>query len=192
LRIREDAGSGMSKRSRAALLATALAGAAAVLPHPAWAHPSAEARLAALEHRLGDDRDSASYYLERADAQREARHWVEALADAERARSLDPSLQRALLLEAAIHCERGAPAEAIPLLETALKNRPDDAGARHLHARALRDAGRLAESAAEYDRLLARSSAPRPETFVERARVVAAGGRIDDATRGLDEGLSRL
>lgn len=169
----------------------AVIGAIVALPAAAAAHPTIDARLAAIEQRFGRDR-TAAYYVEHAEVNREAGRWTEALADAERARALDPSARRPLILAAAIHYERGAPAEALPLLEAALAAHPDDPEARLLAARARRETGQLAASAAEYDRLLAAVAVPRPETYVERARVLAAQGRIDDATRGLDEGLTRL
>jgi predicted Zn-dependent protease len=56
----------------------------------------------------------------------------------------------------------------------------------------LREIGRLAEAAAEYDRLLRQQTRPLPETYIERAEVLAAIGRPRDAIVGLDDGVTRL
>jgi tetratricopeptide (TPR) repeat protein len=158
----------------------------------AVAHPTADARLAAIERQLDDVRATPALYLQRAEANWRAGRWQDALADVNRALSLDPERDEAVLLRARIHRERGAPLQALADLESFLKRHPDSTAALELSARSLRDAGELAESAAAYDVLLAQLREARPDHYIERASVVAAAGDLDEALRGLDAGISRL
>ena len=59
-------------------------------------------------------------------------------------------------------------------------------------ARAEARLGRDEAAAEDYSRALARLPDPRPESFIERARALAAAGRTEQAIAGLDQAIEKL
>jgi tetratricopeptide (TPR) repeat protein len=141
---------------------------------------------------MADTSPSVRLRVEHGRANLQAGRWQEALADADGALTLEPQSSAALLLRAETLYATGKIDHALVAVDALLAVAPASAAGRHLRARALREVGRLDESAAEYDRFLTGQSQPLPDSYVERAEVLAALGRTEAAIRSLDEGVARL
>lgn len=157
----------------------------------AQAHPSADARLNAVERQLSET-PSARLYVEHGKANLQAGRWHEALGDADRALALAPHLADALLLRAEVRYAAGEVDQALLAVDALLAAQPESAAAHHLRARVLRELGRLAEAENEYDRFIGGERQPLPDHYIERAQVQAAQGRLDAAVSGIDAGIARL
>lgn len=161
---------------------------------PVAAHGDMHEQIAALTQRIEQDPANAVLYLKRGDLHRVHRDLAAALRDFERAAQLDPSLsvvnyrRGVTLLEAGMH----EPAKIA--LDRFLARHPDHAGALVARARVLVRLGDRLAAAADFTRAIAELPKPRPEYYLERAQALAAegDGRIDEALRGLDEGLTKL
>ena len=81
---------------------------------------------------------------------------------------------------------RGDPAAAVAAAETALRERPDDADAHHLHGVALLLAGRPEQAEPSLERAIALAP-DRPLYHTSRSALALAGGDLEAAGRGLDQ-----
>jgi DNA-binding winged helix-turn-helix (wHTH) protein/tetratricopeptide (TPR) repeat protein len=84
-----------------------------------------------------------------------SRHYAEALDGARRALKLAPGIGSAVALQARVLMESGKLAEALRIVNAALRNHPDDADLQFSLASALAHSGRIDESRAALDRLRA-------------------------------------
>jgi len=93
--------------------------------------------------------------------------------------------------------DAGRPAPALDSLDRFLRRHADDPEALAERGRALERLGRHVDAGRSYSRAIAQYRAPAtpdPDLFLERARALAAAGRpeVDEAIRGLDEGIAVL
>lgn len=167
--------------------------AALLVASPAAAHPEIEAQISDVTEHIAVRTDDASLYLRRGELHRVHRDWEAALADFERARGLgsgpivDFHVGRMQL-------EAGRYAAAAETLDRFLAVEPEHEAGLVARARARVALGRPLEAAADLSRALAVTSRPQPTFYLERARALMAAGdrHLDEAIRGLDEGLERL
>ena len=169
----------------------------AALTPPALAHPAIEVQVAALTKQIELDPGNATLYLRRGELHRVHRDWDTAMADYERAHSLDPELDIVHLSRGRMLLEAGWPKAAKVALDRFVSRRPDHVTARVTRARVLAKLGRYRAAAADFTRAIALIQSPHkpiPEYYLERARALAAAGpaHLDQALRGLDEGVERL
>jgi tetratricopeptide (TPR) repeat protein len=86
-------------------------------------------------------------------------------------------------------------AEAKATLDRFLAREPAHVEALATRAQALDALGRHREAAEDLTRAIAAvpaSARPKPSSYLDRARALERTGRLDEAVRGLDEGLVRL
>ena len=177
-------------RSVAAVLA--LASALAVADR-APAHGDLHRQIIALDALIAAEPASAALHVRRGDLHRAHRDWPAALADYERAATLDPGLSAADRGRAAVLLETGDPGAALASADRALARGAGRAEAGALRARALGGLGRPREAADEWAGVIQATARPRPELYIERARaLVADAGRLEEAIAVIDQGIARL
>jgi predicted Zn-dependent protease len=168
------------------VLAVCLAGLAGAV------HEDLELQIAEVTRQLEREPRSAELHLKRAELHRFHEDWSAARADYDRAAGLDPALAEVDLGRGRMWLGAGSPEQAEGALDRFLSKRPDHAPALLERARARARRGRPAAAAEDYTRALGLLAEPKPDFFVERAQVQAAGGEVDAALRGLEEGVRRL
>lgn len=159
---------------------------------PASAHDGLGARIAALSAQIVQSPSSPSLYLKRAELYRENRQWTEALADLDRTERIDPAMAVVHLVRAHVNVDRRNWEAAVDSASKFLARQPDHADAHLVRARAYAQQGRKQQAAADFTSALA--VRPSPDVYIERARALSSGARapLEDAVRGLDEGMARL
>lgn len=171
---------------RRAIAALALAFAAA-----APAHGPLQEQIDALTAQI-EREPSATAYLRRGELHRLHEDWGAALADYQRAAALMPADDRLDFLRGRALLEAGQPAPAKLALDRYLARHPDHVEALVTQARTLRALGHYRAAAAEYTRAIERLPRPDPDHYLERARIEAAAGDVEQALAGLDAGIARL
>jgi tetratricopeptide (TPR) repeat protein len=159
----------------------------------AIAHPEIELQIAAVSARLADRPTDPVLLLQRGELHRIHADWAAAEADFRRAAAagagaiVDFHVGRMKL-------EAGRLDEAAVALDRFLDREPSHAPALIARAETRVALGRPLEAASDFSRALAVTSRPEPAYYLGRARALAAAGseHLDEAIRGLDEGLERL
>ena len=186
--------------SPVALKRLAVAGLLVVLPatfRPALAHPAPDRQIAEVNRLIVARPRDATLFLKRGEIRRGLSDWKAAAADYRRARELDANLDAVDLCLGRMLVEAGRPQEAIPALDRFLAKHPDHSMALASRARALARLGRSVQAADDFSRAIAQHQSPGhadPDLYLERARALAEGRepRLDEALRGLDEGMAAL
>ena len=163
----------------------------ALLPSFAQAHEGLHEQIAAITAKIKRDPKNASLYLQRGELHRLHHDWMRAAADYNRAEHLQPGLQIVDLARGKMFFDSGKLQHAKLTLDRFLGRQPDHYEGLITRARVLAKLGVRMEAAKDFTRAISLSSVPEPELYLERANVVAAD-RIDEALRGLDEGLNKL
>ena len=165
-----------------------------VLSIPLAAHGDLHERIAALTKQIHGAPTNAELYLKRGELHRAHRDWKLALADYDRATALRPDLDVVDFARGLTFLASGASEPAITALDRFLLKHPAHAEALLTRARTQAKLGRHEAAAEDFTRAIAQTTTPRPEYYLERAQALAALGdaRIDDALRGLDEGIKTL
>jgi len=164
---------------------------------PATAHGPIHEQVAALTTQIQQDSHNAVLYLKRGELRSYDGDWDAALADYEHAAQLDPALAAVDLARGKPFLQAGRYSQAKMALDGFLTNHPDHAEALATRARVLVKLGQGSAAAKDYSRAIMvaeKLGRPNPEYYLERARALAAeeGVPVDEALRGLDEGLRRL
>ena len=158
----------------------------------ASAHGDLRDQITAATRRIAESPNDARLYLKRGELYRLHGEPAPALADFERAGRLDPSLAEADLGRGMALADANRHEAARRMLERFVAKRPDRAEGRVALARILSKLGKGGEAAAEFSRAIALSSPPKPDLYVERSEALAAAQRIENAIRGLDDGIQKL
>ncbi|HEY0156513.1 MAG TPA: tetratricopeptide repeat protein [Thermoanaerobaculia bacterium] len=164
----------------------------ALLAAPLAAHDGVHDQIERATRRLAAEPKNAALYLHRAELYRLHQDWDRARADYTRAAKLDPRLEIVDFARGRMELEAGRPAAARTSLDRFLGRNPGHAEARLTRARTLVQLKKAEEAIADYDAAIAHVAQPTPDLYHERAKVLADLGRVDDALRGLDEGMTRL
>ena len=129
--------------------------------------------------------------------------WEHARADYDAAARLAPDLPALALCRAALLVDTGDPGAALAALDRLVARGVESAEARLLRARALSALGRPRDAALDVKRAIALEERPKPDHYVEAARLLVEAGRedgrvgareraLDAALALLDEGIDRL
>jgi tetratricopeptide (TPR) repeat protein len=164
------------------------------LPSPVAGHGDLHERIAAVTRRIEQEPRNPELYLKRGELHRFHRDWDAALADYERVTQLDPRNSAADLARGLVFLEAGWPRSARIALDRFLVSQPDRAEAHAARARALVQLGERRAAADSFGRAIALRPQPDPEDYLERAQALAGAGEayLDEALRGLDEGMQKL
>jgi tetratricopeptide (TPR) repeat protein len=182
---------------RPAMLARVVTGLAALVlglaPAPrAFAHDGLHDQIEQVTRRIAETPGDGALYLKRGELYRLHGEWDRALADLDRASRLAPGLAAVEFARGRTLLEAGRPAEARAALDRFLAHAPAHVEALLTRARARAALGEHAGAAADYTRALELMPRPEPDVYLERARALAAADRVEEAVRGLDEGIARL
>ena len=165
-----------------------------VLPGFLRAHGDVEEQIEALTKQIHQDRGNSRLYLKRGELHRVQQEWTAAEADYSRAARLGLGLTVVELARARMLFESGRASAALPRVDRYLTAEPGSIEARVLRARILAKLSRGLEAAREFTRAIEQLSEPQPEHYIERARALFGEGpqHLDEALRGLDEGIQKL
>jgi predicted Zn-dependent protease len=162
----------------------------------ALAHPGIDEQIAHVTSLIEERPREANLFLRRGELHRIHRDWKKAEADLLKARELDPELAAVDLCIGKLKLEEGKPADSKAALDLYIAKRPHDADAQAYRGRALTKLGKYVEAAESFSLAVANmpNDRPRPEYYFERAQALEAAGisHLDEALRGLDEGMRRL
>jgi tetratricopeptide (TPR) repeat protein len=161
------------------------------------AHPEIDQQIADASVQIEADPRNAQLYIRRGELHRIHRQWRAAEKDYRFARKLQPDLAVVDYFIGNLRLEMDRPRQAKKRLDRFLEQQPDHAKARIARARAWVSLGRPLEAAADYSRAIDAYGAdqrPDPAHYLGRARALVDAGseHVDEAVRGLDEGLERL
>jgi len=171
--------------------------ACAVVVASAAGHGPIPEQIAAITKRIEQNPEDATLLLRRGELHRVDRAWSAALADYTHAANLDPELSAVQLCLGRMLLEAGWPRSARISLDRFLAEQPDHVSGLVTRARALAELGDGIAAARDYTHALAaigEKRKPLPEYYLRRARALAGEGpdHLDEALRGLDEGIKRL
>lgn len=152
------------------------------------AHVDPELQIADVTRRLQQEPRNAVLYVKRGDLHRSLRHWDLALSDYDRAAALNPALAVVDLARGKTLLEAGRAEQARTALDRFLARRPGHAEGLVARARAQVSIRHFQSALEDYNQALLRHPAPRPEYYLERAKLQPPAA----ALRGLDQGIARL
>ena len=162
-----------------------------LVPSFARAHEGLHEQIAAITARIKRDPKNAALYLQRGELYRLHREWARAAADYDRASRLQPSLAIVDLGRGKMLLESRRFQQAKFVLDRFLGKQPRHVEGLVTRARVLAKIGYRRDAANDFTEAL--TSAPEPELYLERAKVLAGDERhIQEALRGLDEGIKQL
>ena len=165
----------------------------ALLSSFAHAHEGLHEQIEAVTAKIRRDPKNASLYLQRGELHRLHRDWRRATADYDRAARLQPGLTIVDLARGKMLYESHKLQQAKLVLDRFLHEQPNHVEGFITRARVLARMGDRVAAARDFTQALTLAPAPEPELYLERAQVLAEGERhIEDALRGLDEGIHRL
>lgn len=162
---------------------------AVLLALPLYGDGDLHEQIDAVTLALSREPGNAALYLKRGEFHRMQREWPQALADYDRARSLDPDLYTVDLAQGRMLFDSGRAPEAVAVLQRYLRIAPQDAAGHAALARALVSTGRIADAIVCFERAL--PSRPEPDFALEYVHTLVSAGRRQDALRYLD-GLEPL
>lgn len=136
----------------------------------------------------------ADLYIRRGELYRHHQEWNLAEADFVAAARLQPGLAVVDYFRARTLLEAGAAEKARPFIERYVAKVPAEAEGWFLRGEIQAAGGDLAAGAADYATGIRHAPHPRPEHFIQRARLLAAAtaGGPADALAALDAGIARL
>ena len=158
----------------------------------ARAHDSVDAPIAELTREIASHPDSLPLYLLRAELRRIQGDHAGARGDLAEVERRDPAHPQLGLCRAALELDTGEPAAARRHLDAVLATRPSDPEALTLRSRALLALGARREAIADLGAVIALLPHPRPDLYLERARLQIMEGDPAGARQGLDGARSRL
>jgi tetratricopeptide (TPR) repeat protein len=161
---------------------------------PLLAHGPDHVFILSLTEELTRQPGNADLLLQRGERYRSHGDLVSARTDLEAALKSNPSLQPARLRLALVARDQDRLDEALALLDTTLAAESTNLLARATRADVRVRAGRPAEAIADFDRVVADSTHPRPELFIARARAVLSAdtNALSRALDGLNDGIAQL
>lgn len=162
------------------------------LPVRSTAHGPLHEQIQRLTQAIQQYPDSADLYLQRGELHRHHQDWPAALRDYDAAARRDPALATVALCRGKMFLDAQNPLQAKAVLDDYLAKAPADGEGLVTRARAFVQLGKYISAAEDFTRAIAHTSAPPPEYYIERAQAEVAAGRLEEAVRGIDEGMQRL
>ncbi len=163
-----------------------------LLPTALRAHGDVHEEIAALTTQIEATPLLPLLFLRRGQLHRTHRDWTAAEADFQKARELDPALFATDLALGETLMDAGRPSEAIAAFDRYISQRPEHSAGYAGRARAEAAAMQWEPAAEDFARAIAHDEQPEPELFAAQSRALQAAGKIEEAIRVLDDGISRL
>ncbi|HEX8566852.1 MAG TPA: tetratricopeptide repeat protein [Pyrinomonadaceae bacterium] len=161
-------------------------------PHPTAAHGGLHEQIAAVTKEIKKDPKNPALYLKRAELNRLHLNWKNAEKDYDRAEKLNPNLSLVDFGRAKLWLDAKRFSAAKRALERFLTKEPDSFEAVLTLARVLSRLNEKENAVKYFTRAISLSLADSAEIYLERAQTLAANGKIEEALRGLDEGIELL
>src|SRR6185369_3616358 len=155
-------------------------------------HEDFDLQISRLTKQIEQEPERAILYFRRAELHRLHEDWTAAREDLKRAAARDPELAAVDLALGRVCNQSGDPAGAKAALDRFVARRPDHAEARIERARARVSLGDRAGAVEDYTAAIARLDEPWAQNYLERSEVLRSDGRLEEAIRGLEEGLRRI
>lgn len=175
---------------------------AALVAVESRAHGEVHNGISELSHRIGqasprsaeDSSSLSELHIQRAGLYARDSNWDAALADLDRAATLDPGRREVDYLRGRVLLDADRAAEAEVALLRFLTTSPGHAAGRSTRARALVRLGRPLEAAEDFRRATTGQLASSPDDYLERARALRSAGpeHVEPAIDALDEGIAAL
>lgn len=154
------------------------------------AHDELSEQVIKVTEKIRQNPRDASLYFERAELYRGDKHWRKAEEDYLRAKKLYPNLAAIDLGLGLLYFDTGRFPESKIDLDRFLAKNPDHAVARITRARVLKIMGKFPGAIDDFTRAL--KFQPDPAVYIERARLLMAENKADEALLGLNEGVAKL
>ena len=155
-------------------------------------HEDFEIQISRLSRQIEREPDRAILYFRRAELHRMHEDWKAAREDLQRAAVRDPEMAAVDLALGRVCNQTGDAAGAKVALDRFLARRPDHAEGLIERARARAQLGDRPGAVKDYTAAIERMEEPWAQNFLERSEVLRSDGRLDEAIRGLEEGLRRI
>jgi tetratricopeptide (TPR) repeat protein len=171
-------------------------GVAALLaaPRGVRAHGDVHEQIAALTQQIEQEPRKVELFLRRGELHRAHQDWDAALADFDYAGTLEPKLPDLDFHRGVLFYEARWPLAARVALDRFLSRNTNHTEALIIRARVLLQLGQHRAAVRDFTQALGHATRPQPEIYLERAQALAAegGACVDDALKGLDEGIQKL
>jgi len=155
------------------------------------AHDALREQVTLVTTQIAAEPRSAELYLRRGELRRALGESDAAHADLDRAAELNPRLIAVHLARARLHMDDQRPAAALASATTFLAAEPGNVQALLLRARAGAQLGSRQQAVADFSRAIAIQ--PRPDTVIERARLLqAVPADLEQALDGIEDGMRRI
>jgi len=163
-------------------------------PLQAPAHTDLHEQIETLSAQIAKKPGKAELYLKRGNIHLLHQDRDTAMADFERAATLDPKLSAVHLARGRVFQQLGLPKTAKAAFDRFLALEPGHSIGLAARAHVQAELGRYLEAAEDYTRAIRNAKKPPPEFFLERAKALAGAGdaHVDRALEGLDEGTRKL
>ena len=145
-----------------------------------------------VSRQLTNDPGNALLYVKRAELYRQHQDGKEAEADLETAGRLDPKLPTVHLCRGRLLADSGRNAEAKKAFDRYLSAQPNDFEALATRSQVLARLGDRKAAAADLSRAIELMPEPKPDPYLERARMLAEDNELEQALAGLEEGIRAL
>jgi tetratricopeptide (TPR) repeat protein len=165
---------------------------AAMLVSPLAAHEGLHDQISEATRQIKVEPQNARLYLQRGELHRLHGDWRAALADYRRVEQLNSSLDEVRFARGRMYFEAGKAQQARIWLDRFLFAHPNHVDALVTRARVLVKLNHRLAAVKDYARAIASLAKPKPEYYIERAKVLVIEGRKDEALVGIDEGIQKL
>jgi tetratricopeptide (TPR) repeat protein len=166
----------------------------AMAPSRLCAHGDLHEQIEALDRQISQSPAAAHLYLRRGELRHAHGDWPAARADYDKAAELATDMVEVDLARARLFLAMAELSEARKAIDRFLSAHANHATALIIRAQIEKRTGHPRAAIADFDRAIALSAEPEPDFYLERAETIASLGEsgLDEAIRGLDEGMRRL
>lgn len=162
------------------------------LTFQAHAHGDLHEQIESLTAQLKKTPKDADLYLRRGELHRLHQDWPKARRDYQRALKLAPDLDTIIFCQGRMEYEASRFRDAEKKLTEYLTKQPNHSEAHTVRAQTRAKLRKHAEAIADYSKAIELAAEPRPELYLERARLQSTVKDSISALNGLEDGLKRL
>ncbi|MCI0417107.1 tetratricopeptide repeat protein [bacterium] len=156
----------------------------------AFTHDELAEQVQAITLKIRQEPKRADLYFQRGELYRADGHWKQAELDYLRARKLAPNVAAADLGLGLVYLSTNKLNESKNAFDRFLQQYPENAEARVARGHVFRKLNQPMLAVDDYSKALAQR--PDPEIYIERAKLLAEQNMLQDALKGLNDGIERL